>query len=142
MLILKTELELLDFLIHADFKTKVNFCEKIEMSRQNLNYLMRNSKKANGILPKEFKTRLKGYGIDLYGYVAKPTNDTHENAYLQHVAEGPTVYSKDSKIVELLERNVMLLTEKCKDLEEKLRAVQAENAELKDKLNLPRKKRG
>lgn len=121
---MQTELDLLNLIIKINYKSKEAFAEILEMSRQNLNYLMRTSEqKYKGYLSLDLKQKLKEKGIDLHQYKNDPTLD------FTHASEPNATYaSKDTKIIQLLEDKISLLTEKLEACEMEKRRLKKNNA--------------
>ncbi len=59
------EVEILNKYIRSNYKSQDEFAKSIGMTRQNLNYLVRNAKQNNGIFKYDFHLKLQMYGINI-----------------------------------------------------------------------------
>jgi hypothetical protein len=109
---MQTEVQLLELLIKAEAKTKAAFADMIGMSRQNINYHIREANQNNGKLSDEFKHKLKDYNLDLYRFKRNPTNDfVTQSEPSGVVAEPIASYTMDQKIIDLYEKQIKLMEE-------------------------------
>ena len=119
---METEVELLELLIKAESGTKTAFAERIGKTRQNINYHIREAEKNNGKLSSEFKHILEDNGLNLFRFKRNPTNDFYQNTLPSSIAsepETPPIMNSQTKIIELLEREIELI-KKVKELEQEL----------------------
>jgi len=131
---METEVQLLDLLIKAESGNKTAFAKKFGMSRQNINYHIREAEKNGGKFSSDFKKTLKDLGLDLYRFRRNPTADFYRNDLPPTIAaetETPIMNSQQ-KIIQLLEREIELM--------QKLKEVEKERDELKSQI--PQKKDG
>lgn len=124
---METEVQLLELLITAESKTKAAFAKKIGMSRQNINYHIREAEKNNGKLSSEFRHVLEDHGLDLYRFQTKPTNQSYQNTLPPSiVAENEKPLMKNNhKEIERLERELELMN-KLRQAEKELNEARAE----------------
>lgn len=132
---METEVELLELLIKAECRTKTAFAERINMSRQNINYHIREAEKNNGKLSTEFKHTLQDHNLDLYRFKRNPTNDFYQKEQPASVAAEPDtpIMNSQIRIIELLEREIQLM--------KKLQEVEKERDELKAQIPASKKDR-
>lgn len=84
----QTEVDLLKLAITAKTGTQDAFAKLLDMTRQNLNRIIRQAEKNNGNLKPKFVKRLKEqYGVDIYEWKRKPTFDFHSKTELESMEE-------------------------------------------------------
>ena len=119
----QTEVELLEIAITAESKTKVAFAQKIGMSRQALNNIIREANKKEGKLkPKFVQELLKMHGVDIYKWKRNPTRDFYSpNEMVTTAAESQEPWRAEHlKIIEHLRIENTDLRERLNDCERKL----------------------
>lgn len=81
----QTEVDLLMLAITATTKTQDAFAKMLNMTRQNLNRIIREAHARDGKLLPKFIARLnQQYDIDIYQFKMNPTKDFHHRDELHH----------------------------------------------------------
>lgn len=113
----QTEVELLMLAITATAKTQEAFAKMLDMTRQNLNRIIREANGRGGDLPPKFVKRLnEQYDIDIFSFRRNPTKDFHSDTELQHADLALCEQNADYFSIKTLEH----LMEENKDLRNRL----------------------